>query len=186
MPASTMLPQQPRRKFLKYSLGGALGSIAWGFLNPLASQGREASLEALCAASPHNSRCKDHLPGVAARDRSNAPILAQQLLSGAKPGIPVQVQGLPRKQLAYLVIGEGPKLAEYALRSVCPHLGCAVNWSMEKKQFICPCHGSQFDNQGLVTKGPAKKSLSLLTVVVKQDQVRLVDRAPASDPRLGS
>jgi cytochrome b6-f complex iron-sulfur subunit len=57
---------------------------------------------------------------------------------------------------------------------------------MEKKQFICPCHGSQFDNQGLVTKGPAKKSLSLLTVVVKQDQVRLVDRAPASDPRLGS
>lgn len=184
MPVTVMPPQQPRRTFLKYSLGSALGSMVWGLLSPLASQARPVNLEKLCTSSPHNSRCQDYLPGVAARDRKNTAILAQPLLASATPGLPVLVQGLPKQQSAYLVIHQGPTLAEYAIRSVCPHLGCAVNWSLETKQFVCPCHGSQFDNQGRVKKGPAKKSLSLLTVVVKQNQVRLVDRPPARDPRL--
>ncbi len=174
-----MPPQQQRRQFLKYWIGGALGSIALGFLRPLAGQSRAVDLETLCSASPLNTRCKDYLPGVAARDRNNAPFLAQQLLTTAKPGIPIFSQGLPKKQPAYLIITQGPKLAEYAIRPVCTHLGCTVNWDTDKNRFICPCHGSQFDNQGIAVKGPAKRPLPLITVVVKQNQVRLIDRAPA-------
>ncbi|MEH2274266.1 MAG: hypothetical protein V7K40_05525 [Nostoc sp.] len=26
---------------------------------------------------------------------------------------------------------------------MCTHLGCTVEWELEKNHFICPCHGSQ-------------------------------------------
>ncbi|WP_442949594.1 hypothetical protein [Nostoc sp.] len=48
---------------------------------------------------------------------------------------------------------------------------------------MCPCHGSQYDSQGRVVHGLAKRSLPLITVAVKQNQVRLVDHKPAVDPR---
>ncbi len=45
----------------------------------------------------------------------------------------------------------------YAMSSVCTHLGCIVN--KEEKKFSCPCHGSQYDLTGKVTRGPAPKNL---------------------------
>jgi len=62
-------------------------------------------------------------------------------------------------------------------------LGCTVKWHPDKNNFICPCHGSQYDNLGRVVHGPAKRSLPLITVVVKQNQVRLVNQKPTIDPR---
>jgi cytochrome b6-f complex iron-sulfur subunit len=42
----------------------------------------------------------------------------------------------------------------YAVSAVCTHLGCNVNHE-EGRGFACPCHGSQFDEDGRVRKGPA-------------------------------
>jgi cytochrome b6-f complex iron-sulfur subunit len=47
-----------------------------------------------------------------------------------------------------------------ALSLVCTHLGCTVESKPEG--FTCPCHGSKFDPQGQVTRGPAQKPLRLL------------------------
>ena len=47
----------------------------------------------------------------------------------------------------------------YAISSVCTHLGCNVRWSAEENRFNCPCHGSIFDSNGLVVRGPAPKPL---------------------------
>jgi len=38
---------------------------------------------------------------------------------------------------------------------VCTHLGCVVPWNQAEKKFICPCHGSQYNDQGRVVRGPA-------------------------------
>ena len=38
---------------------------------------------------------------------------------------------------------------------VCTHLGCVVPWNSAENKFICPCHGSQYNNQGKVVRGPA-------------------------------
>lgn len=46
---------------------------------------------------------------------------------------------------------------------VCTHLGCTVEEDGEN--FICPCHGSQFDQDGSLLKGPATKDLEELTVI---------------------
>jgi Rieske Fe-S protein len=49
----------------------------------------------------------------------------------------------------------------YAMTSVCTHAGCTVPPSL-----TCPCHGSQYDENGNNTRGPAQLPLKhfLLTV----------------------
>jgi nitrite reductase/ring-hydroxylating ferredoxin subunit len=50
----------------------------------------------------------------------------------------------------------------YAISTVCTHLGCIVKAS--EKGFDCPCHGSKFNKDGSVVKGPAPKGLPWLEV----------------------
>ena len=45
----------------------------------------------------------------------------------------------------------------YAISSVCTHLGCNVKRG--GPGFACPCHGSQFDENGEVVQGPAPRPL---------------------------
>jgi len=55
-----------------------------------------------------------------------------------------------------------------ALSLVCTHLGCTV----EQKDFGfgCPCHGSRYDANGKVLRGPAQKPLRSLHVEITPDQ----------------
>lgn len=50
----------------------------------------------------------------------------------------------------------------YAISRVCTHLGCIVKPT--EAGFECPCHGSRYDRDGLVTKGPAPRPLAWLEV----------------------
>ena len=50
----------------------------------------------------------------------------------------------------------------YAISTVCTHLGCIVKSA--EKGFDCPCHGSKFNKDGSVVKGPAPKGLPWLEV----------------------
>jgi cytochrome b6-f complex iron-sulfur subunit len=54
-----------------------------------------------------------------------------------------------------------------ALSLVCPHLGCTVE--SKPDGFACPCHGSRFDPQGKVMRGPAGKPLTQLRVETTPD-----------------
>ncbi len=59
-----------------------------------------------------------------------------------------------------------------AISLVCPHLGCTVQ---EKTgRLTCPCHGSQFDEDGLVTRRPAAQALKTLGVEVSPDGAVIV------------
>ena len=51
-----------------------------------------------------------------------------------------------------------------ALSLVCTHLGCTVE--QDGSGFRCPCHGSRYDAQGTVERGPARQSLRQLRVEV--------------------
>jgi Rieske Fe-S protein len=55
------------------------------------------------------------------------------------------------------------KSGQYAALSLtCTHLGCTVEEDGEG--FLCPCHGSRYNQDGLVLAGPAKASLRPLRV----------------------
>lgn len=55
-----------------------------------------------------------------------------------------------------------------ALSLVCTHLGCTVEQT--DNGFACPCHGSRYDANGNVLRGPAQKPLHLLRVEITSDQ----------------
>ena len=48
------------------------------------------------------------------------------------------------------------------LSAICPHLGCTVQWHRSKNEFICPCHGSHYSEQGKLVKGPARRGMDPL------------------------
>lgn len=58
-----------------------------------------------------------------------------------------------------------------AISRKCTHLGCAVPWIAERKQFECPCHASVFDVTGSVLKSPAPRALDLFSVTCARGRV---------------
>ena len=54
-----------------------------------------------------------------------------------------------------------------ALSLVCTHLGCTVE--QNANGFACPCHGSRYDANGNVLRGPAQKPLRSLRVEITSD-----------------
>ncbi|MGA2176564.1 MAG: ubiquinol-cytochrome c reductase iron-sulfur subunit [Verrucomicrobiota bacterium] len=60
------------------------------------------------------------------------------------------------------------------LSAICTHLGCTVN--RVGKGYHCPCHGSVFDDQGLVKGGPAPRPLEWFSVTLSKDNRLLVDK----------
>ncbi len=53
---------------------------------------------------------------------------------------------------------------------ICTHAGCTVSQITDGK-IICPCHHSEFNLDGTVAKGPAKKPLEAKTVAVQGDSI---------------
>lgn len=53
-----------------------------------------------------------------------------------------------------------------ALSAVCTHLGCIVQWESEKQDFLCPCHGGRYTEDGAVVSGPPPRPLSRLPFTV--------------------
>ncbi|MEU0498875.1 Rieske (2Fe-2S) protein [Mycobacterium sp. NPDC006124] len=54
--------------------------------------------------------------------------------------------------------------------TVCPHAGCNVNKITDGK-IICPCHNSEFNLDGTVAQGPAKKPLESKAVTVQGESI---------------
>jgi Rieske Fe-S protein len=71
-----------------------------------------------------------------------------------------------RKELV-AIIRQSNNIAIYSL--ICPHLGCTIN--LTEKLFKCPCHGSEFDLNGNIIKGPANKNLNTLSYEIKGETI---------------
>ncbi len=93
----------------------------------------------------------------------------------------VAVTPVPEERLWILSDDKGL----YAISAVCTHLGCVVS-RQEEGGFFCPCHGSRFDSQGNVVKGPAPKALLHMDLSITPDGQLLVDqdKEVGSDVRL--
>ncbi len=90
----------------------------------------------------------------------------RELLEMKQEDIPLR-GALVYKQARVVVIRSEQEI--YALSLVCPHLGCTVNVTPD--QLVCPCHGSAFDREGNVLKGPSPKPLRRLEVQERGDKL---------------
>lgn len=56
-----------------------------------------------------------------------------------------------------------------AFNTVCPHLGCFVDYRAEKQDFFCPCHDSKFDvKDGSVQSGVSPRGMDTLEVEIRK------------------
>lgn len=69
-----------------------------------------------------------------------------------------------------------------ALYKVCPHLGCLYGWSDQEFKFICPCHGSQYENDGDYIKGPAPRSLDRFAFTIVDEQGQILAQSDDGSP----
>jgi len=60
-----------------------------------------------------------------------------------------------------------------ALNPICTHKQCTVEYNPELKKIVCPCHGSTYDLEGKVLKGPAQKSLGVYETEYSEGRVIL-------------
>jgi Rieske Fe-S protein len=61
----------------------------------------------------------------------------------------------------FFIVRRGANL--FALSAICTHRRCKLD-AQPDKTFQCPCHGSTFSADGIVTEGPARRDLPVFTV----------------------
>jgi len=72
---------------------------------------------------------------------------------------------IKNKQLAAIRIDNNIRV----LSIKCTHLGCTLNIAGDV--FKCPCHGSEFELNGRLIKGPASKDLKKIDYKVEKDKI---------------
>jgi len=58
------------------------------------------------------------------------------------------------------------------LSTHCTHLGCKID-KTENGKLVCPCHGSEYDLEGKVLKGPAYKNLEAVPSKISEDKTQI-------------
>lgn len=94
----------------------------------------------------------------------------------AEPGgsLRIQVAGAA-DPLYVLSLGDG---TFSVLSPICTHLGCTVD--IQGARLVCPCHGSTYDREGKVLKGPAERSLTRFPTRISPDAVVMIDLATSA------
>ena len=60
----------------------------------------------------------------------------------------------------------------------CTHLGCSVSWEPSLNQFLCPCHGSHFDDVGNVVNPPAPRALDTFNIIIEDGVIKVDTSRP--------
>ena len=65
------------------------------------------------------------------------------------------------------------------LSAICQHLKCKVEYQDGEEIFRCPCHGSEYDLDGTVTKKPSRKDLpDYSDMAIEEDGMLKLTREP--------
>ncbi len=152
VPISSDVPDLSRRQFMNLLTFGTITGTALGALYPIVKY----------FVPPGGGGGGG---GVIAKDAAGLNVKASEFIATHAAGDRALAQGL-KGDPTYIIVTEDKTIASYGLNAVCTHLGCVVPWNGSENKFICPCHGSQYDNTGKVVRGPAPLSLALANATV--------------------
>jgi len=75
-----------------------------------------------------------------------------------------QFRDVPVGSIWLRKIGDGPILV---FNSICPHLGCSVDYRRAQNDFFCPCHTSSFSLDGAKTNEVPPRDMDSLEVSMR-------------------
>lgn len=79
---------------------------------------------------------------------------------------------LPSTQVGAVFLRDvGDRIVAYS--TICPHLGCGVDFSQATNRFACPCHESFFELDGRVISGPAPRAMDELETRIVDGRVEV-------------
>ncbi len=168
---SSDVPDMGRRQFMNLLTFGSITGVALGALYPV--------VKYFIPASSGGSGA-----GLTAKDALGNDVIVSEFLSTHKATERELAQGL-KGDPTYIVVTEDNTIANYGINAVCTHLGCVVPWNASENKFICPCHGSQYNNEGKVVRGPAPLSLALVHADVTEDDKVVFSQWTETDFRTG-
>ncbi len=79
-----------------------------------------------------------------------------------QPGGYLRIRPVGAATPLYVLALDGGRYA--VLSPICTHLQCTVN--IEGATLLCPCHGSLYDREGRVLRGPAARPLQRFPVTL--------------------
>jgi cytochrome b6-f complex iron-sulfur subunit len=160
MSESRDVPDMGRRQFMNLLTFGTITGTALGALYPVV----KFFIPTSSGSAGGGVTAKDEL----GNDVSVTKFLANHPAVGDR----ALVQGF-KGDPTYIVVESKEAITDYGINAVCTHLGCVVPWNGNENKFMCPCHGSQYDNTGKVVRGPAPLSLALVHAKVEDDKIAL-------------
>lgn len=149
-----------RRHLLSYITGGAIAATTVAALYPVVRY-----------FIPPSSGTAGG--GVTAKDETGTDIAVDKLLAKAVAVDRIISLGLDVNggDVTYVVVNEQKEIDKYGINAVCTHLGCVVPWDAGSKMFKCPCHGSQYNADGGLARGPAPQPLALVKSQVENNKI---------------
>ncbi|WP_052664862.1 ubiquinol-cytochrome c reductase iron-sulfur subunit [Nitriliruptor alkaliphilus] len=162
-------PAVTRRSFLRYSLGGAVGTGLGGFA--LGSLG-------FLYPRPGDELTGPHALGAAA-DLVSELVATRIPIRVPAGGVSLVLWDPTREAQAatygrdHAVLGDVGLMALYTQR--CVHLGCAVPWCQTSQWWECPCHGSRYNRLGEWVRGPAPRGLDRYASSIDDAGTLIVD-----------
>ena len=103
---------------------------------------------------------------------SSSPSVAREKTINAGTAANYSADGIYSRyrDIGFFIVRKGEKL--FAISSYCTHRKCKLSAEGDHT-FYCPCHGSTFDPDGHVTKGPARVDLPTFSIATN-DQGQLL------------
>ncbi|MBE9168458.1 cytochrome b6-f complex iron-sulfur subunit [Pleurocapsales cyanobacterium LEGE 06147] len=160
-------PSMSRRQLLNFITGAVVAATASAAIYPAAK-----------FFIPPSEVSEDG--SILAKDIKGNLIPASQILA-EPPGTRALIAGLAGEP-TYLTVREDGTLHPWGIVDNCTHLGCTFPWNPNDNQFQCPCHGSRYDPDGRVVRGPAPLPLQLVHINVEGDYIR-ISPWTETDPR---
>ena len=93
----------------------------------------------------------------------------------ARPSGAVRILPTGERDPLYVLALGGERFA--VVSPICTHRGCTVE--LQGDQLVCPCHGSTYDRNGVVLRGPAEQPLRRYAVRVSADYLEITLREPS-------
>ena len=99
--------------------------------------------------------------------------IMESVLVAKTPDVPAIGVRMVRFNRKPVLLSRTPEGQIKAISGVCTHLGCIVEYSPERNNLNCNCHGSVFSLDGKNVSGPAPRPLESFRVEIKGDDITI-------------